>query len=62
VTNAGFSSVWPRLPIDRDHHCDAAFYLTAGLPPALYYSIPYTQISAEEEEEEEEEAYGRAPV
>lgn len=22
------SSVCPRLPIDRDHHCDVAFYLT----------------------------------
>ena len=32
------SSVWPRLPIDRDHHSDVAFYLTALLPKALYYS------------------------
>lgn len=23
------SSVCPRLPIDRDHHCDVAFYLTS---------------------------------
>lgn len=22
------SSVYPRLPIDRDHHCDVVFYLT----------------------------------
>lgn len=41
------SSVCPRLPIDRDHHCDAAFYLTTcSLKP---YIIPNTEISKEEE-------------
>ena len=41
------SSVCPRLPIDRDHHCDVAFYLTArSLKP---YIIPNTEISKEEE-------------
>ena len=33
------SSVCPRLPIDRDHHCDVAFYLTTcSLKP---YIKPY---------------------
>lgn len=41
------SSVCPRLPIDRDHHCDVAFYLTTrSLKP---YIIPNTEISKEEE-------------
>lgn len=37
----------PRLPIDRDHHCDVAFYLTACSPKL--YIIPNTEISKEEE-------------
>lgn len=41
------SSVCPRLPIDRDHHRDVAFYLTTrSLKP---YIIPNTEISKEEE-------------
>lgn len=28
----------PRLPINRDHHSDVAFYLPHRLPPALHYS------------------------
>lgn len=41
------SSVCPRLPIDRDHHCDVAFYLTTCSPKP--YIIPNTEISKEEE-------------
>ena len=41
------SSVCPRLPIDRDHHCDVAFYLTTC--SLKLYIIPNTEISKEEE-------------
>lgn len=41
------SSVCPRLPIDRDHHCDVAFYLTTR--SLKLYIIPNTEISKEEE-------------
>lgn len=41
------SSVFPRLQIDRDHHCDVAFYLTTCFFKP--YIIPNTDISKEEE-------------
>lgn len=41
------SSVCPRLPIDGDHHCDVAFYLTTC--SLKLYIIPNTEISKQEE-------------
>lgn len=41
------SSVFPRLPIDGDHHCDVAFYLTAC--SFKTYIIPNTDISKDED-------------